>query len=80
MSFVRRYLPDDLPFIPKYAHALRWHEQVKPFAKGKNVGEKPLGNNRRYARFKLTRPRTSRLSSRTTTPASSPTTLTTASS
>lgn len=53
MSFVRRYLPDDLPFLPKYQNALSWHEQVKPFAKGKHVGEKPLGRNRRYNRLMI---------------------------
>lgn len=53
MSFVRRYLPDDLPHLTHYTAAASWHDAVKPFAKGKNVGEKPLGNNRRYARFQI---------------------------
>ena len=55
MSFVRRYLPDDLPHLTNYTAAALWHDAVKPFAKGKNVGEKPLGLNRRYHRLLISK-------------------------
>lgn len=55
LGYVRNHMADDLPRLPTYNEALLWFSAVKPFAKGRSVGEKPLGRNRRYDRFIITK-------------------------
>lgn len=51
--YVRKYLADDLPRLANYREAQLWCQAVKPFAKGRSVGQKPLGRNRRYDRLTI---------------------------
>lgn len=53
IGYVRKYLADDLPRLHNYREAQLWHDAVKPFGKGRSVGMKPLGRNRRYDRFTI---------------------------
>ena len=53
MRYVRNILPDDLPWLPNYERAVAYHDAVKPFARGNNIGDKPLGKNRKYSRFQI---------------------------
>ena len=52
-NYVRAHLADRLPHLGNYREAQLWHDAVKPFSKGRNVGMKPLGRNRKYDRFKI---------------------------
>jgi hypothetical protein len=52
-NFVRDHLADRLPHLANYREAQLWHDAVKPFSKGRSVGTKPLGRNRKYDRFKI---------------------------
>lgn len=53
MTYVRNILPDDLPWLPNYGRAQAHFNSVTPFARGNNIGDKPLGKNRKYSRFKI---------------------------
>ena len=55
IGYVRASMPDDLPRLANYNEARLWYSAVKPFAKGRKVGEKPLGRNRRYDRAIISR-------------------------
>ena len=53
MRYIRNQLPDNLPWLPNYERAVKYHDAVSPFARGRNIGVKPLGTNRRYIRFQI---------------------------
>lgn len=55
IGYVRASMPDDLPRLANYNEARLWYSAVKPFAKGRKAGEKPLGRNRRYDRALISR-------------------------
>ena len=55
IGYVRPSMPDDIPRLPDYHSAQLWFSAVKPFSKGRKVGEKPLGRNRRYDRVIISR-------------------------
>lgn len=52
-NYVRSSLADDLPRLANYREAQLWFQAVKPFSKGRSAGQKPLGRNRKYDRFKI---------------------------
>jgi hypothetical protein len=52
-NYVRARLADRLPNLSNYREAKLWHDAVKPFSKGRSAGAKPLGQNRKYDRFKI---------------------------
>jgi hypothetical protein len=52
-NYVRARLADRLPSLEFYREAKLWHDAVKPFSKGRKVGQKPLGQNRKYDRFTI---------------------------
>ena len=54
-QFVRTIMPDDIPYLTNHREADLWFKAVKPFAKGRKAGEKPLGRNRRYDRAIISR-------------------------
>ena len=45
IGYVRPSMPDDIPRLTNYREAQLWFSAVKPFSKGRKVGEKPLGRN-----------------------------------
>lgn len=45
-----QWMPDDLPHLPTYAMAENYFNCVRPYSKGADVGERPLGAKRRYSR------------------------------
>ena len=53
IGYVRRFLADDLPRLANYREAQLWCQAVKPFSKGRSVGKKPLGRNRKYDRLTI---------------------------
>ena len=53
LAYIRNQLPDRLPQLPEYQSALAYCNAVKPFARGNNIGDKPLGANRKYSRFQI---------------------------
>ena len=55
IGYVRPSMPDDIPRLTNYREAQLWFSAVKPFSKGRKVGEKPLGRNRRYDRVMISR-------------------------
>jgi hypothetical protein len=52
-NYIRSALADNLPHLSNYREAELWCKAVKPFSKGKSVGRKPLGQNRKYDRFTI---------------------------
>lgn len=52
-NYVRQHLADRLPQLTNYREAQLWHDAVKPFSKGRSAGDKPVGRNRKYDRFKI---------------------------
>lgn len=53
IGYVRSSLADDLPRLANYREAELWCQAVKPFSKGRSVGKKPLGRNRKYDRLTI---------------------------
>lgn len=44
------WMPDDLPHLPTYAQARAHYDRTIPYAKGSEVGYRPLGAKRKYTR------------------------------
>jgi hypothetical protein len=52
-NYVRAYMGEDLDSMPDYATALEIYNARKPYIKGKNKGERPLGKNRKHDRSRI---------------------------
>lgn len=45
-----QWMPEGLPHLPTYAMAENYFNCIRPYSKGADVGERPLGAKRRYSR------------------------------
>jgi hypothetical protein len=52
-NYVRAYMGENLDSMPDYATALNIYNARKPYIKGKNKGERPLGKNRKHDRSRI---------------------------
>jgi hypothetical protein len=47
------WMPEELPNLTTYEQALTYHDNVRPYAKGAEKGNRPLGKKRRYTRSQI---------------------------
>lgn len=52
-NYARAFMGEDLDSMPDYATALNIYNARKPYIKGKNKGERPLGKNRKHDRSRI---------------------------
>jgi hypothetical protein len=47
------WMPEELPNLTTYERALMYHDNVRPYTKGAEKGNRPLGKKRRYTRSQI---------------------------